>query len=68
MRSAANIALAFESGAVGHGQQFLGLVAGQPVAQTGSLLPDIRDVGHLRSQLRIQDAAALGLADQVVHR
>jgi hypothetical protein len=40
------ITLAFEGGAVGHGQQLLGLLAGQPVAQPGALLTDVGNVGQ----------------------
>jgi len=35
------VPLALEGGAVGDGQQFLGLLFGEPVPQPGSLLPDV---------------------------
>ena len=41
------VPLSFQGRAVGHGEQFLCLLPGQPVPHPGSLLPDVGDVGQV---------------------
>ena len=57
------VALAFQGGAVGDSQQFLGLFAGQPIPPPGSLLPNVGDVGQAGRLLRSDHVVPPGLAD-----
>jgi hypothetical protein len=49
----------------GTASRFLGLLAGQPVPQPGSLLPDVGDVGQAGRLLLADHAVAAGLADHL---
>ena len=62
------VALALQRRAVGHGEQFLGLLARQPVSQAGSLLPDVRDFGQISGFFGGDDAVAPRFPDQPPHR
>ena len=46
------VAFALQSRAVGDSQQLLGLLAVQPIAQPGSLLPNVGDIGQAGGLLR----------------
>ncbi len=59
------IAFALDAGAVGHGQQILGLFAGQPVPQPSPLLPEIRDIGQVSCFLDPDQPQASGLAHEL---
>ena len=53
---------------VRHGEEFLGLVAVEPVPHPGSLLADIGDIGDRGRGLGIEDPIAPGLCDQLADR
>jgi hypothetical protein len=61
------IAFAFQGRAVRDRQQLFGLLAGQPVPQTSSLLADVGDVGQAGRLLLPNHAGAPGLADHFAH-
>ncbi|MDX6458965.1 MAG: hypothetical protein QOE55_2662, partial [Acidobacteriaceae bacterium] len=62
------VAFALQGGAVGHGQQLLRLLPGEPVPQPGSLLPDIGDVGQAGRFFRSDHVVPPGLADHLPER
>jgi hypothetical protein len=61
-------ALAFQGGAVGDGQELLRLLAGKPVPQPSSLLPDVGDVGQAGRLLQSDHVVPPGLAHHLPDR
>jgi len=62
------VAFALEGGTIGNGQQLFGLFPGEPVAQTGSLLPDVGDVAETGGLVNPEQPARPGFGDQLPHR
>src|SRR3984885_16104075 len=64
---AARVVAVAQDGAVGTGQQFLGLFAGQPIPQACSLVPDIGDVGtRVGADLPSRTASTLSRASMPI--
>ena len=59
------VPLAFEGRAVGDGQQFPGLLFGEPVPQAGSLLPDVGDLGEVGGVFGGQHPVLAGFRDHL---
>ena len=61
------ITLAFEGLAIGHGEQFPGLLLGEPVAEPRPALAHVRDIGEPGGLLGIERPGVPGLGDQAAH-
>ena len=64
----AGVALAFQGRAVRYRQQLFGLLAGEPVAQASSLLPDVGHFGEARRLVDPEHAVRPSFRNQLAHR
>jgi hypothetical protein len=62
------VAFALQGGAIGDLEQLSGLFPGEPVAQPGSLLPDVGDVGETGGLVDPEHPARPGFRYQLPHR